>query len=278
MKVSWRLSQQRPRRCLLQQRTWWYTAQSSQLRLLMPLLPGKRMKLMSLQHLAQQPRSLTLWKVCRQRHIAACTAWHVYMRSAVGLRAVLSCMHILTVDLVQLIRKLHAQCSLPAASGSLCMLPPASLACCCLPDLHKYSLLQAYHNIRTLSTVIAAAALKLGSLRLANMLKRDPKQQQQQQVQADTSSPAAALDSPQPEQQHSSEVVARLKATAAGYVLSWGHTSCCAVIGAVLLQCVGLSPDTRVSVAVTATAGSICFHSLHKLRMHMLCCALQGHD
>ncbi|WIA30663.1 hypothetical protein OEZ86_000737 [Tetradesmus obliquus] len=58
-------------------------------------------------------------------------------------------------------------------------------------------------------------ALKLGSLRLANMLKRDPKQQQQQ-VQADTSSPAAALDSPQPEQQHSSEVVARLKATAAG--------------------------------------------------------------
>jgi hypothetical protein len=45
------------------------------------------------------------------------------------------------------------------------------------------------------------------------MLKREPKQQQ---VQADASSPA--FDSPQPEQQHSSEVVARLKATAAGYV------------------------------------------------------------
>jgi hypothetical protein len=61
----------------------------------------------------------------------------------------------------------------------------------------------------------SAAALKLGSLRLANMLKREPKQQQQQ-VQAETPSPA--LDSPQPEQQQSSnsEVVARLKATAAG--------------------------------------------------------------
>ncbi|KAF6259420.1 Rho GTPase activation protein [Scenedesmus sp. NREL 46B-D3] len=54
-------------------------------------------------------------------------------------------------------------------------------------------------------------ALKLGSLRLASMLKHDPKQQQ---AQADT--PTPALDSPQPEQQHSSEVVARLKATAAG--------------------------------------------------------------
>jgi hypothetical protein len=64
---------------------------------------------------------------------------------------------------------------------------------------------------------VYAAALKLGSLRLANMLKREPKQQQaQQQTPADAPSPA--LDSPQPEQQQSSnsEVVARLKATAAG--------------------------------------------------------------
>jgi hypothetical protein len=61
-------------------------------------------------------------------------------------------------------------------------------------------------------------ALKLGSLRLANMLKREPKQQQAQQQQTPADAPSPALDSPQPEQQQSSnsEVVARLKATAAG--------------------------------------------------------------
>jgi hypothetical protein len=81
------------------------------------------------------------------------------------------------------------------------------------PGLNLFMLATSGHSCSS-AYACCAAALKLGGLRLSNMLKREPKQQQ---AQADA--PSAALDAPQPEQQQSSsEVVARLKATAAGCV------------------------------------------------------------
>lgn len=58
----------------------------------------------------------------------------------------------------------------------------------------------------------ATAALKLGSQRLANLVKRNPEQQQQQK-QAEAEKTA---EFPGDEQQGTNEVVARIRATAAG--------------------------------------------------------------
>lgn len=63
------------------------------------------------------------------------------------------------------------------------------------------------------SASLLLTALKLGSLRLASLVKREPSQQQQQQQPTAAGSSGETADEPQ---KGSSEVVARIRATAAG--------------------------------------------------------------